>query len=444
MHMSSTRRRTTGWLIAIATLAAFALRYWFFRTASIDRPVRGDALDYVSYAANLIQYHVFSIASGGAPRLPDSYRDPGYPLFLVPFISFIHDPGLRYWAVQFIQSLLGSLTVTAYLLLARRWLNTPWLTATAALLVVWPHSITMPAYVLSETLLGFLVAAGLALLGEGMARKRMKLLIGGALVFGCAGITNAVVAPFLPIAAAIGWMARPERRRQCMTILLTSLLIPACWTIRNITLVQGPTANSRAMTNLVQGSWPEYHPAWLAALGGDPAAEAMSAQINNDVALATRDRDAGLAGIATRLRQAPLHYATWYASKPWLLWSWSYRIASGHIYIFPTQNSPLESSDIAWYSMQGLIALTPWIAALALMACGLAMLGMVGEGPVWAAGLLIYITLVYGIFQSEPRYATPFRGAEMVLAVTAAAWLSTVIRPAIAGVRTWKPRPKVQ
>lgn len=417
-------RRTTGWIIAIASLAALALRCWFARVARIDRPVRGDALDYVSYAVNLVLHHTFSVASGTAPPAPDSYRDPGYPLFLAPFIALIADPGLRYWMLQLAQASLGALTVTAYLLLARRWLTRPWLIVTAVLLAIWPHSLTMPAYLVSETLFGFLVAVGLWLVTSALRSGDLRMTAAGGTVFGLAGLTNAVVAPFLPLVAIAGLFAARSRRRQFTVLLAASLLLPLAWNVRNLTLdAQVPTSGQRAMTNLVQGSEPHYHSAWLGAVRGEASAQAESAAIDAEVARAVADRDAGLRAIASRIEHDPLTYLGWYASKPALLWDWSLRIGGGHLYVFPTLDSPLEANVIAWNTMYVLGLINPWLAGLALLACILLVTRRMPRTPLLVAALLLYVTAVYGVLQSEPRYAVPFRGAEIVLATTAAAWL---------------------
>lgn len=419
--------RPQAWIIIVATVAALALRCWFVATATVDIPVRGDAREYVAYATNLVRFHVFSGATGNMPVLPDSYRDPGYPIFLAPWIASVADTTQRYLMVAYIQAMLGALTVAAYLLMARRWVTAPWLGLAAILLSIWPHSITMPAYLLSETLLGFLVAAGLACLSEGWARRSTSCLIAGGLLFGCAGLTNAVVAPFLPLVAASGWLLRPQLRRQLFLVLIASLLLPSCWLIRNLTIDGSNTnSSSRAMINLVQGSWPEYHDAWHAALRREPAGVAMNARIDKAVSVAVESRQAGLADIGQRIRSRPLYYAGWYVSKPWLLWGWDMRIAAEPLYVFPTRNSPLDARPPAQFAVQAMKAANPWVALAALLGCLLAIVTRHAHLMILPALLLLYVTGVYGLFQSEPRYSAPFRGTECVLAVAGVAWLVEV------------------
>jgi hypothetical protein len=412
----------TWWVIALATVAALILRCWFVAAVHIDNPVRGDAHEYVAYARNLARHKVFSAASGAMPR-PDNYRDPGYPFFLSPWIATVGDPDLRYTLVQWAQALLGSLTVTAYLLLARRWLSLRWLAGCAMLLVLWPHSITMPAYLLSETLLGFLVASGLFLLAEGFARRQARWLIWGAASFSVAGLTNAVMAPFLPLLAAAACLTLSRQRWTFVLILLISLAPPACWAVRNAVVVQGPATSSRAIINLVQGSWPEYHDAWQTSVQGNPAAAATSAQIDAEVRTAVRAPWVGMTSIATRVGEQPMHYIAWYASKPARLWGWDMRIAAAPLYVFPTQNSPLDSDALMRGVVLGLKLLNPGMALLALAGCIITLGRSATQQASITALVLLHVSLVYGVFQSEPRYAVPFRGTEIVMATLALSWM---------------------
>jgi hypothetical protein len=200
--------------------------------------------------------------------------------------------------------------------------------------------------------------------------------------------------------------------------------------MRNVISAEGPAASQRAITNFVQGSWPEYHSAWLDSLSGDSAATAVTHRIDQDVALAVRYPAAGVISLVSRLGAQPGKYALWYVSKPALLWSWSMRIASGHIYVFPTRDSPLESNDIAWYTMQVLVIVNPFMAVLALLGCVVAIVSRADPAARITGLLLLYVTAVYALLQSEPRYAVPFRGAEIVMALVGLAWFGAVLRSA--------------
>lgn len=69
-------------LLAI-TLFALILCWYHVSTAIVDGPIRGDAIQYYAYAWNLLHHGIFSKdIPVAASVIPDSYRDPGYPLFL--------------------------------------------------------------------------------------------------------------------------------------------------------------------------------------------------------------------------------------------------------------------------------------------------------------------------------------------------------------------------
>lgn len=94
---------------AAVFLFGLALRVPVLLLAAAD-PARavppGDAPGYLQLAANLLGHGVFSQGTG-APYLPDSFRTPGYPLFLA--LIFLA-AGQSVLAVAAVQSLLHALT----------------------------------------------------------------------------------------------------------------------------------------------------------------------------------------------------------------------------------------------------------------------------------------------------------------------------------------------
>src|SRR5690606_38532710 len=82
-------------VIAGCTLAALLIRLYYVETTVIDGPIRGDAVAYFAYATTLAEHGVFSSAQPGAEILPDSYRDPAYPL-LVSILMRLSGEGAWY------------------------------------------------------------------------------------------------------------------------------------------------------------------------------------------------------------------------------------------------------------------------------------------------------------------------------------------------------------
>lgn len=419
--------------VALITLLSLGLRLHYVIHAQVLQPVydqqhvRADGVEYYAYARNLVQHRTFSMApENRTPPVPDSFRDPGYPAFLAAWMTIWPDWDHWYAAVLLSQALLGALTVPLGMMLARRWMPLPWLAAAGTLMALWPHSIAINSFILSESLVGFLTVASLAWLGRALDTGRRTAAMGGTAVLAMAGLSNAVLMPAAAVASV--WLAacRKLRWRTALALVVLPFLLCGAWQVRNALTVNSSSTTGRAWINLDQGSWPEYHWAYQRAMRHAPGAiEAMQA-IDEETALLQRDPARGLRSILERFSKHPVHYAAWYLSKPLLLWGWNIRMGQGDIYVYPTRASPFVDSG-AWRAVAALCrALNPLL--LAAMAAGWIVLAWRRQDALpslhLTAASTVYVTLVYAVLQAEPRYAIPFRPLEILLA-TWITWLMT-------------------
>lgn len=410
-----------GVLAAIALLA-LGIRLYYVRTAVVDHPLRGDAVQYFSYALNLLNHHTFSMALPGAESFaPDSFRDPGYPTFLAILAFFKGSGAAFYITVLEVQCCLSAITVWTFAILARRWMGFGAAVALGCLMALWPHGITLGGYVLSETLMGCLVALALLASDNAMRTTTLARAAVAGFAFGLAALTNAVVLPFAPLAAA--WMLWRDgpRRRFWATLLICALLPSFGWGIRAMSLPAGQSSGDRAAINFVQGSWPEYHPEYMKSVEGEPIAVMHMKAMDAEFQALRTNRSAGLRLIGARFRSDPMRYLDWYLSKPIELWGWNIGIGQGDIYVFPTENSPLTSQGLLGVTTGICFFLNPFVMLLALVGAVLALILRMPPAPGLrlAAALGFFVTGVFGILQSDARYATPFRGIELALAVLA-------------------------
>lgn len=416
---------TLHWLvIGGSTVLALLVRLYYVETVVIDGPIRGDAAAYFAYASNLAEHGVFSSAKPGSgePLTPDSYRDPGYP-FLVAMLMRMLGGEAWYPVLLQLQAVLGAATVGLALALGRRWMTVSWLAATGILMALWPHSITITSYFLTETLAGFLSVLWLWLLAT-VGRDWRGALPAG-LVAGMAGLVNAVLLPAAPVVAMLLWMTGKVGRGAAVALLLGSLLLPAAWAVRGMQLEQAATVTStssgRASQNLIQGSWPEYHDSWRACIYGERAACDVQKRINDEIALLHATPVAGLREALSRMQADPLKYVRWYAAKPFLLWDWSIRMGHGDVFVYRATASAYQANVAYRASSAIAYALNPWLFFLAAAFCaGVALRWRVAlPDAVALAAFLLYVTGVYWVFQSEPRYSIPFRSLELLAAVSA-------------------------
>jgi hypothetical protein len=418
--------RIVAAIALLGGLLATFLRWYFVTHAQVLQPlddphVRADAAEYYRYAWNVLHHATFSAALPGADtHLADSFRDPGYPVFLALWMSITPSYDAWYAAVLVSQAVLGGVTVACLALSMGRMLSWPTLASATLVLACWPHAISIPAYVLSENLLAPLCALAILLITQSATRPRAWKFALTGMVLAAAGLTNAVVAPFIiPLGAALFWKRLVSRRH--LVILLVATLLPLmAWGMRNAMLPEGRSAAYRAEMNFVQGSWPTYHAAYQLWAHGDATGQQTLHAIDAETEALHEDPQNGLRSIVARMSHAPGTYLAWYLGKPALLWGWDIRMGQGDIYVYPTRNSPFIG-NAGWKAMEAVaFMLNPFLAILALTG---AILTLLRREPTAAAVgftvLTAWVTVVYAVLQSEPRYAIPFRAAEIALAALA-------------------------
>ncbi|EIL99417.1 glycosyltransferase family 39 protein [Rhodanobacter denitrificans] len=437
------------WLLALSaiTLLALALRWYYVSTALVLNPVRGDATQYYAYAWNLANHGVFAKDAPGAPILgPDNYRDPGYPIFLALWMKMLGTGDAWYAAVLLCQALLGALTVTLTTQLGKQWLPTGWAIVGGLLMAVWPHSITINGYLLTETLFGFLCALGLLLLARACLCGSAWWAAAAGLALGAAALTNAVLLPFgVLLAGFLAWR-KLAPRKICVALAVGALLLPGVWAVRNTQLpppAAGNSSKDRALQNFVQGAWPNYHDAYRNSIFGDAVTRASTRDtlhaVDEEYAALLDSPMDGAKTIMRRFGQDPGRYAAWYLfEKPQELWGWSVVIGQGDLYVYPTKNAPFQISP-PWIALAAIchsLNLPLMLLALAgLLVAWLRRRGSHGrDTPVGYTSLisviciLIFATLVYTTLQAEPRYSIPFRSFEVLLAVTACCGIATWLK----------------
>lgn len=435
-------------LLGIFVLA-FGLRWYYVSTALVQNPVRGDAVQYYAYAHNLATYGVFSKDLPGAAAIhPDNYRDPGYPVFLAFWMKILGTDDAWYAAVLLSQAFVGALTVVLATQLGRHWLSLRWAAAAGVLMAVWPHSITVNDYLLSETLFSFLVVLGMLAGASALRRPSPPRAALAGVILGAAALTNAILLPFGVLLGALLAWRKLASRTVCFALILGALALPAAWALRNAGMVAPSDTSSsmnRALQNLVQGSWPSFQSDWRDSVLGDASTQARARlglhAVDAEIGLIQTSPVRGLQSLAARIGQHPSQLFRWYMfDKPVLLWSWNIQIGQGDIYIFPTQNAPFQTQR-PWIALEAtcralntLLMLLALASLLCLLPRSRALMAWKqSESAVVVAaviGLLAFVTLVYSTLQSEPRYSIPFRPFEILLSISALC----------AGARRWRRR----
>ncbi|MDE1961264.1 MAG: hypothetical protein KGH80_06665, partial [Xanthomonadaceae bacterium] len=235
---------------------------------------------------------------------------------------------------------------------------------------------------------------------------------------------------FFPLLAGLLLVRLGQWRCAAVLVVCFSSIV-AGWGWRNAGLPYEYGATRRAAENFVEGSIPLYMRAfnsrWVS-----PDAKRIVDVADNETALLLHDPAAGMNAVFDRMRQQPGAYLSWYLlQKPWKLWDWGIVIGTGDIYYPVTQRSPLERIAVLRAMKQLFEWVNPAFFVLAMFAALWLLLRVwvCRTIPFMAAAMavfVIYVTGVHVVFQAEPRYSVPYRPEEVLLALTALAWVSAL------------------
>lgn len=412
--------------VVFVVLFGAGMRTLYVLTAQADPPIYGDGVQYMAYAWNLLHHGIFSCSVPGSTEVvADGYRGPGYPLFLAAALTLARDDvGTALGYIYTGQVILGTATVLLTIALARQWLGRCMAILAGVFIACWPHLISFCGAVMSETLFGFLLVLGIWLLTLGVRRAAGWLLALSGLVLGTAYLVNPIVL-FFPVAAALVVICRWNWRAGAL-LAVSFAIAPIAWNLRDANLPLEYGASRRAMENIVQGSMPLYMRAFNSRWVNADAKRIVDAATSETVVM-FGDPRAGLTAVLERMRQQPLTYLSWYLlDKPWQLWAWPIIIGSGDIYYPPTQHSPFARIFLLKCVKSAFEWMNPAIFVLALLTVGgvLVRVGYRTQTPfpaILIVLLVMYVTAIHMVFQSEPRYSIAYRPFEVLLALAGAA-----------------------
>jgi 4-amino-4-deoxy-L-arabinose transferase-like glycosyltransferase len=399
---------------------ALLIRLQYINQTIILKPIVADAKQYVAYGYNLYTHGIYSKQITDTPA-PDSFRSPGYPMFIALAMLFGGDQGY-YTIVIFSQVILGSLTVLLTYWLGTFFIRRQYALLAALFVALSPHLISMSSYVLTETFFCFFLLASAIVFIIALQKQRPLLFFFAALLFGYTYLVNetALFVPFIFVFVFLGSLKFNlkgfiERRlfHKIILFLFVFAIFPIIWTLRNnISLSpDAPTGSLRATSTLSHGAYPgfiykspqyKYFP-----YKEDPMQPEFGSSLNSFKRI-----------LWQRFKKDPLPYLEWYLlEKPYYLWSWNSLQGQGDIYIYPVKTSLYLSSFSANLSREIMKILEPVLLVLALTGVILILVEYLkgkdddnlNKLPLFPFSLCIYYTLLYTITAPWPRYSVPLR-----------------------------------
>lgn len=425
--MLSEKKKKYGTILIVFLLffivaIALQIRIQYVNQTVVAIPIRADARQYVVYAYNLFN-GTFSkdFPNGSAIPRPDSFRSPGYPLFIVLIFALGGDTD----TVVYAQAVLSALTVLITFGIGIQFLPLWGSVFASALVAISPHLISMTSYVLTETLFSFTLLLSIFLFILAEKKHSALLFIGSGLLFGYTYLINqtTIFIPFLFI--FIIFVRRIRGNKLFPNIALFIIIFsvfPAGWELRNIISLspEAPRGSDRVVQTLSHGSYPgfvyknpnmKYMP-----YREDPMQPAFGASFSNFSKI-----------FLARFKERPIRYLSWYLfEKPYYLWSWNTLQSQvggnlgrgrGDVYVYSVKTSLYLTSAGANLSRNIMKYLHPAILVLALVGVLLVFIKYRSrknnyffyDWSIFLFFVIIYYTSLYTIFAPWPRYSIPLR-----------------------------------
>ncbi len=412
-------KRIVFLLIFLLSAIAFLIRVAYVVNTSIDHPIRADAREYVIYAHNLYKHGIFSKEFPADQPSPDSFRSPGYPMFLCLFFHLDKETNL--YSVIYAQTVLSTLLVPLTFLIGIRIFSFLWAFIGACLVAFSPHLVSITSYILTETLFGFLFLAALVLLSESLRKNMRILFLMAGFFFGLAYLVNETVLffPYIVSFAYILYFRKTHGKTDKLILsnivlfLIIFSVFPAAWGIRNkINLpLDAPKGSHRAIGTMTHGTYPDFiyktEKYRNFPYREDPMQPAFSSSMGNFVRI-----------FWTRFKERPIRYLSWYFfEKPYYLWSWNILQGQGDVYIYPVTTSLYQVSKAANLTREIMKFIHPAVLIFALLGIPLFIIKLrAGKKDLFAEQavfllfiIIVYYTLLYTVFAPWPRYSIPLR-----------------------------------
>lgn len=408
-------------LIGLILISIFSiglnLRIKMVQQTIVDHPIRADAADYYLYAYNLIEYGVYSRQRPGQfeakKPISDALRNPGYSLFLLPFVEFPPTPQMVHH-ITITQAIISTLTILVALGFFKAFLSWPWALGATFLVAISPHLVGVNIYVLTETLFTFfLVLLAWAMTKFAQLKNALFALIIG-IILGVALLVRPTLLYFLIFLIPALFVFFPKKPKKTVFVLIVFLLIGFAvtygpWVIRNILV--NPTQSTLAIATIHKGMYPNL------MYNNNPKTYGFPNHFDPEWEQ-RQDLSSVLKEIFSRIKEEPLKYLYWYSiGKPIFFFSWDIVVGMGDIFIYPVHTSPYFQAG--WFDLtHRLMTALHWpLVVLALLTTIIVWLPvakkMLSDNGLivvrFASLIMIYFMLVHIVGTPLPRYSIPLR-----------------------------------
>jgi 4-amino-4-deoxy-L-arabinose transferase-like glycosyltransferase len=407
-------------LIMVAILAlGFGMRLQMVEQTEVDTPVRMDAADYYLYAYNLLRHGIYSrqtSATNTSVRdkpVPDAFRNPGYSLFLLPFVEFPPTPAMiRHIVVT--QAVISTFTILLAFGFLRAFLSRPWALAASIMVAISPHLIVFDIYMLTESLFTFFMVLVAYLMKRLVTNRTGGWAIITGIGLGCALLIRPTLMYFIffLILAFFILFKRTQALRLLTFLVIGFSITYGPWIVRNLVTLNAVSDSSLAAVTVQVGMYPGAMYRSIPESCGAP--QKFDPDFDSN-----RSMSSVLKLILKRFENEPVRHIRWYfISKPLTFFSWkTMLLGNNDIFVYPVLTSPYHHDRMFRFTYQVMHALHWPVIICALSAAILVWFPSANKVfsdeaiiiPRFCSLLLMYFVLVHIAVTPTPRYSVPLR-----------------------------------
>jgi hypothetical protein len=381
-----------------------------FALTNVQVPLlRGDAVDYFSYAYNLVHHEAYSRARPGAVSVePDALRPPLYSFFLSTLMRLFSEKAF-FAGVMLVQAILSTLTLCLFWYCLRGALSFFWAFCALLLASISPQLVSMPGFLVSETLFLFCLMATTLFLACAIkvanTPKLIALLALAGLMLGLTSLTRYTTQYlFIFIAPWLWWnLSHHGRARYASVVvfLLSYMIVVGSWGVRNLDAVGQFSDKTLTVSTLHHGMYPNFMFDDVAESRGMPYRfDPRSKEI-------AQDFSSVLGEIRHRFSSEPVEHLRWYllGKVPTFL-SWFNVEAGVDVFIYGVVQSPYDERWMPKITYVLMKTLHPFLMMLGVI--GSVVMALRGGGAARLFGVVvIYFLGLHIIGAPYPRYGYP-------------------------------------
>jgi 4-amino-4-deoxy-L-arabinose transferase-like glycosyltransferase len=418
--ITSDIKKSTVALIIFAILAlGFGMRLQMVTQTEVDTPIRMDAADYYLYAHNLLRHGVYSrqtpatnISIWDKP-VPDAFRNPGYPLFLIPFVEFPPTPAMiRLLGVA--QAVISTFTILLAFCFLRAFLSRTWALAASIMVAISPHLIVFDIYMLTESLFTFFMVLVAYLMRRLVTNKTEGWAVITGIGLGCTLLIRPTLMYFIffLIPAFFIFFKRTQALRLLSFLVIGFSITYGPWIVRNLVTLDAVSDSSLAVFTVQVGMYPG------AMYRNIPESCGAPQKFDPDFD-SNRSMSAVLKIILKRFENEPVRYIKWYfIGKPLTFFSWkTMLLGNNDIFVYPVLTSPYDQDKMFRFTYHVMQAFHWPMIICALFASILVWFPSAhkvfsDEAIIisrFCSLLLMYFVLVHIAVTPTPRYSVPLR-----------------------------------